>query len=528
MQLERIIEDDRSSDLQISKFKHQIKATINNVNRKYKAPSNYKNVLGQMIEHSTRKFIKVYYKVSSEISTEKEDNVLREIKDCPDNVKMIYSGYVAASLVSRNLDTLVNGQQGSTLHLHKANVPNIDIDLSSNSKLIDSSLESIIKFFVEKDDISPGSLKEYFEHLSEKYEDMLTGLASVKTLQRLEEISWSYGKSKVEGVNCIKNDITKGTKKEASLRDTNNEKIKQLSEYHLTSIRKKEIVGNKEGIDAVETEICSLMHYDSDRKENPADEFRQYLLFTGKPGTGKTMLANYGMTLANAIGKRYDKEASLVELDFEDRYQYGPVENLRSQLREISFNNQIYVLFIDEIDTKIPNRKDGLKDHQKQVAGEFLRFRGEAGYVNNRNFMIFATSNSPNDIDPAVLSKFEILNIPGPTSGKERTKILYNLMRKGINEGYVKIRDWDKIENVLDQYELNGRDLKNISTRANSNYRKIFRNIRHDLDFEEVKGKVRDILKKDHGTYTTYDKDLINSIKYQAEKVILGKSNHIL
>ena len=80
----------------------------------------------------------------------------------------------------------------------------------------------------------------------------------------------------------------------------------------LDPVRRDDIVANEMGINIIETEVPCLLHYDSVEKRNPFLGFNQYILFVGDKGTGKTMMARYGMTLAKEVGEKNNISLSLV------------------------------------------------------------------------------------------------------------------------------------------------------------------------------------------------------------------------
>jgi SpoVK/Ycf46/Vps4 family AAA+-type ATPase len=297
---------------------------------------------------------------------------------------------------------------------------------------------------------------------------------------------------------------------------------KKLETIIIDPIKKEEIIGNKEGIKILEREINCLLHYNPLTEKNFFEGFQQYILLAGKKGTGKTMLGKYGITHAKEASQKNNLKLEVVRLDFEDRWQYGPLENIRKQFTEISKGEKNYIIFIDELDTKIPSRING---EHKEIVGEFLRFRG-GDYTNKWNYMMIATTNDPTSIDPAITNVFKTINIPGPITSKEKTEILYKNLEEGIKKGYIKINDWGKIERMLEQHELGGRDIVNISKEAKNNYRRIAERIPLKIKNEEKERIIREIVLKDP-KYQTTEEDIYQSIIKQKEKERILKEKYI-
>jgi len=307
---------------------------------------------------------------------------------------------------------------------------------------------------------------------------------------------------------------------------TKNIHQKQLEELILNPIQKQQIIGNESGLLTIETEIPCLMHYDISNMQNPFEGFNQYILFSGEKGTGKTMTARYAMTLAKNISKKYGKEICLAKMNFEDRYQCGPLENIRGQFAQINKGDKIYLIFIDEIDTKIPSRNNGVGDnYKKDIIGEFLKFRGGGDYINKGNYMFLATTNQPNNIDPAILNVFKVETLQGPITKQQKTQVLYNNLSEGMEIGYVQIQNWKEISEYLNNYHLNGRDLVNIAKDAKQKYRRIASLVPFGNSVEETKYNIKKMLSKTD--CVTTEKDIINSIQNYALREEMIKKSYL-
>ncbi|MBL7051020.1 AAA family ATPase [Candidatus Woesearchaeota archaeon] len=339
-----------------------------------------------------------------------------------------------------------------------------------------------------------------------------------------------YKNATIGGKNFKVDGIKKPKNVDQKLGQPESDYKKGLEEVILDPVRRDDIVANEGGISIIETEVPCLLHYDPIEKRNPFFGFNQYLLFVGDKGTGKTMMARYGMTLAKEIGEKHNMSLSLVKLEFEDRWQYGPLENIRKQFSEISEGARPYVVFIDEIDTKIPSRGNGLKDgYRKDIIGEFLKFRGGGDYINKGNYIIMATTNEPNNIDPAILNVFKVENLMGPETPQDKLQVLYNNLRSGISQGYVQVKkeEWATIGEILGQYELTGRDLVNIANGAREKYRGVASSIPFEGRATAKEKMTRQILSRDGMEYVTTKQDIIGSITSQIEKEKLIERSYI-
>ena len=238
------------------------------------------------------------------------------------------------------------------------------------------------------------------------------------------------------------------------------------------------------------------------------------------------MMARYGITLAKDMAEKVDISLAVVKLDFEDRWQYGPLENLRKQLKEISQGNRPYLVFIDEMDTKIPTRSNGENGYRKDIIGEFLRFRG-GDYINNGNYLIIGTTNEPNKIDQAITSVFQIEELQGPKTKEEKTKVLYNNLKEGINQGYVQISDWKNIGEALEEYNLTGVNIVNIARNSKQKFRAIASKISFSGTATQKEIMIAKVLKNNGADYMTREKDVMQSILNEVRKEVIATQSYI-
>jgi len=151
------------------------------------------------------------------------------------------------------------------------------------------------------------------------------------------------------------------------------------------------------------------------------------VLFTGPPGTGKTMLAQI---IANQA------QATFYEIAGPEIFSkwYGESEELLRKIFDHAATQPRSIIFFDEIDSIAAQRSESHEASRRVVAQLLSRMDG---FTPDQNVMVVATTNRPQDIDPALRRPgrldWEIeFGRPDPT---DRLEILEVSARKVQTEG---------------------------------------------------------------------------------------------
>lgn len=179
------------------------------------------------------------------------------------------------------------------------------------------------------------------------------------------------------------------------------------------------------------------------------------LLLYGPPGTGKTLI---GKAIAHESGATF---FSISSSSLTSKW-IGEGEKLVRTLFAVAAYRQPAVVFIDEIDSLLTQRKASENEASRRIKTEFLVQLDGTGTTGQGRVLVIGATNRPQELDEAARRRFtKRLYIPLPGEN-DRTELLQVMLK--TNNHILSTEEVQKLGKETDGFS--GADLKALCTDA--------------------------------------------------------------
>ena len=173
------------------------------------------------------------------------------------------------------------------------------------------------------------------------------------------------------------------------------------------------------------------------------------VLFEGPPGTGKT-------TMARILANETQTPLIYVPVDGIMTKWYGESERNLANIFDTSKELGNNFLFLDEIDSLATSRDGNMHEATRRVLSVLLRKID--GFESNDKTMLIGATNRKNDLDSALINRFDNSIFFRNPETNERQSIL---------ENYAKHLPQEELKEIAEKTgEISGRALKDLCERA--------------------------------------------------------------
>ncbi|XP_039056676.1 ATPase family AAA domain-containing protein 1-B-like [Hibiscus syriacus] len=159
------------------------------------------------------------------------------------------------------------------------------------------------------------------------------------------------------------------------------------------------------------------------------------VLLYGPPGTGKTMLAK-------AIAKESGAVFINVRVSNLMSKWFGDAQKLVNAVFSLAYKLQPAIIFIDEVDSLLGQRRATDQDTMAIMKTEFMTLWDGFSTDQNARVMVLGATNRPTELDEAILRRFSQVFEIGKPDCDDREKILRVILKN------------ENVEDTIDLYHI--------------------------------------------------------------------------
>ncbi len=402
----------------------------------------------------------------------KHDSLLN-LTGSKDDLLVAYSANIASKTVLKDLESaLENSMQEHSQKLE----PIKDFDSVSfkwgetSYAAVRMASEGMAEFCISSKNNPLESMKKYFAEYSNNINEKIKSKMNNAIYQKIQGIKWNIGPYYIDGLKPII--LPKNGKSNKRIEERETEQFYTPFQNLIIDdiLPKDRIIGNQKIITDLERMARCLFLYNEKQERNPMtakQKFQQKILIEGKKGEGKGEVCKYLIDYARNINKTLGSKLKVTFFEFDSSYVDGSIQKLKSQFKQISNSDELYLIWQDEIDQILEEKGTGRDSSNTDVIKEFQKFL-QGQYINKGNYLILATTNEYLKLKPAIRDRFYPYVWEGAKTQNQKATLFQYKLEDAIQAGYINLKEEElsRLGKIAFDYRVSGREITNICSKV--------------------------------------------------------------